>query len=100
MEEFKVDKKVLLQLQQGLATRMIKLKQLISEIEENNPLLRSALGENDCKTIQRKVNDMKLGYEYAEANIGKLLDSLEEYSHRIDEIRLLLHDDGTMTKIH
>lgn len=99
MQEFKVDKKGLLLLQQNLAARMINLKQLINEIEEKNQTLLIALGENDYKIVQKKVNDMKLAYECSEQSMGKLLDSVEEYTQRVGEIRLLLRGDGTMTRV-
>ena len=97
VEIFRVDKKGLLQLQRNLADNMNKLKGLIDRIEAKNRTLIEALGVNDYKMVQSRVQTMQLNYECALKDMRTLLDYLEEYTDRVGEIQLILNEDGTIT---
>ena len=95
MEEIRIDGKGLALLEQHLAHSMQELKKLIGQLQASDPLLRSALGENDCPTFRKHIASMAQGYADAEKDIVSMLQYLEEYSNRVGEIRLLLNPDGS-----
>ena len=95
MEEIRIDGKGLMLLEQHLAHSMQQLKKLIGQLQNSDPLLRSALGENDCQTFRKHIAAMAGKFEDAEKDIVSMLEYLEEYTNRVGEIRLVLNPDGS-----
>lgn len=87
--EFTVNEAGCRQLSIDMMTTLRDIAKLVKEIENNNNLLRSALGE-DYESIARTVRVMAEALGQAEGEMNTVIHNMEEYIRTVGLARIAL----------